>query len=103
MKKVLLNPDSANGGTPPKETQQQMNQRLIARNAELEGRIDKYETAEAQRAADEKIIVEKMAHGLSRQQAINVIHRQRDFDAGQEKKSKVQNRKSKVGFAASKA
>lgn len=85
MKKVLLNPDSASGGTSPKETQAQTIQRLTAENADLRGRLEKYETAEAQRAADEKIITEKMAHGLSRQQAINVIRRQRDFDAAQEK------------------
>lgn len=95
MKKILLTPDSANGGTPPKETLTQANQRLTAENADLRARLAKFETAEAQRAADEKIITEKMAHGLSRQQAINVIRRQREFNTTQEK-SKVRNPKSKV-------
>lgn len=99
MKKIQLSPDSTNGGTPPRETLQQANDRLTAENSELkaekeksEAELEKYKSAEAQRAADEKIIIEKMTHGLSRPQAMNVIQRQRDFDAAKEKsdKSKVQ-------------
>lgn len=85
MKRTLRTPDSATGGTQPKETEQQTIRRLTAHNAELQGQVDEYKIGEAQRAADEKIIVEKMAHGLSRQQAMNVIHRQREFDAAQDK------------------
>jgi hypothetical protein len=96
MKKVLLNPDSATSGTLPKETSQQTIQRLTAHNAELEAQLKEHETAEAQRAADEKIIVEKMAHGLSRQQAINVIHRQREFDEAAKPKSRTSKSKGKT-------
>jgi hypothetical protein len=95
MKKVVLTPDDASG-TPPKETQEQTIERVTAENAELKGQLKKYQTTEAQRAADEKIIVEKMTHGLSRQQAINVIRRQREFDAAGKDESKVQGPKSKV-------
>ena len=51
----------------------------------LQTRLDAFEKAEALRAADEKIIIEKMARGLSREQAVNVIQRQREFDAAREK------------------
>jgi hypothetical protein len=51
----------------------------------LQTRLDAFEKAEALRAADEKIIIEKMARGLSREQAVHVIQRQREFDAAREK------------------
>lgn len=106
MIKLNLNPDPpANGGSgaAAPETSQQTIDRFIARVSELEGQLEKYRTAEAQREADEKLIREKMAQGLSRPQAINVIQRQRAFDATSEK-SKVHppsrdamaNRKSKI-------
>jgi len=92
MKRTLPSPDSASA-TPLTETSRQTIQRLNADNAELKAQLKKHETAEARRAADEKIIVEKMTHGLSRQQAINVIHRQREFDA--EPKAKITTSKPK--------
>lgn len=61
----------------------------------LQTRLDAFEKAESQRAADEKVIVEKMARGLSREQAVHVIQRQREFDVGKDK-SKVQSLKSKA-------
>lgn len=51
----------------------------------LQTRLDAFEKAEAQRGADEKIIVEKMARGLSREQAVHVIQRQREFEAARDK------------------
>lgn len=47
----------------------------------LHGELAALKEADKQRAADEKIIAEKMLRGLSRQQAIQVIQRQREFDA----------------------
>jgi hypothetical protein len=81
MKKISPASDSAGSGTPLKETPQQTILRLTAHNAELEAQLKKHDTLKAQRDADEKVIAEKMAHGLSRHQAINVIRRQREFDA----------------------
>lgn len=112
MKKIQLSPDATSGGTPSKETQQQIIDRLTAEierltverselKAEVEkcqAKLAKYESADAQRAEDEKLIIEKMTHGLSRPQAINVIERQRNFDGAKEKsdKSKVPGTKSKA-------
>jgi hypothetical protein len=95
MKRTLLTPDAISA-TPLKETSQQTIQRLSAENAELKGQLKKYINAELKRTADEKIIVEKMAHGLSRQQAINVIHRQREFDTAPKAKITTSKPKSKV-------
>src|SRR5579871_2718153 len=96
MKRTLQTPDSAGEGNSTKETMQQANQRLIARNAELEAEVEKYKSAETKRDADEKIIVEKMANGLSRQQAINVIRRQREFDVAPKAKITTSKPKSKA-------
>jgi hypothetical protein len=58
---------------------------IVAAVQALQTRLDAFEKAEALRAADEKIIVEKMARGLSREQAVHVIQRQREFDAARDK------------------
>ena len=56
-------------------------QELETENAELRRQIAERDEADRQRAADEPVIVEKMARGLSREQAISTIKRQRKFDA----------------------
>ncbi len=58
---------------------------LEAENAELRRRIAEAQEAEQRRAADEKVITEKMEHGLSLQQAWNVIERQRQHEVTQAK------------------
>jgi len=57
------------------------NSRLNAQVKSLADELEALKAADAQRAADEKLITEKMARGLSRAQAIEVIKRQRTFDA----------------------
>jgi len=54
-----------------------------AENAALKARIAELESAKTQIAADEALIVAKMAKGLRREQARAVINRQREFDARQ--------------------
>jgi len=49
----------------------------------LQGRLNLLESTAAQAADDESQIAEKMAHGLSREQAAAVIRRQRAYDAVQ--------------------
>ena len=56
-------------------------QELETENAELRRRLAERDKADQQRAADEEIIAGKMARGLSREQAISTIKRQREFDA----------------------
>lgn len=70
-------------------------EQIVSAVQALQSRLDAFEKTEAQRAADEKIIVEKMARGLSREQAVHVIQRQREFDAAG-KQSRVQGPKSKM-------
>jgi hypothetical protein len=55
-------------------------QELEAENLELRGRLAEHDRVEKEPAADDLIIAEKMACGLSREQAVAVIQRQRDFD-----------------------
>jgi len=65
---------------------------IVAAVQALQTRLDAFEKTEAQRAADEKIIIEKMARGLSREQAVHVIQRQREFDVARDK-SKAESKK----------
>ncbi len=58
-----------------------LQEELQAENAELRRRLAAHEQAEAQREADEAVIGEKIRCGLTREQAIAVIRRQREFDA----------------------
>ena len=63
-----------------KETPQQTIDRLTAENAELTAKVESF-TAQAKQASEDEIIVrEKMAFGLTRDQALSVIKRQRHHD-----------------------
>jgi CHASE3 domain sensor protein len=57
------------------------NPELRRQIAELQRQIAERDARDHQRDADEEIITEKMRKGLNREQAIAVIHRQREFDA----------------------
>jgi hypothetical protein len=56
-------------------------QDLAAENAELRRQLAERDERDRQLAADEVVIAEKMLRGLSREQAIATIKRQREFDA----------------------
>ena len=62
---------------------------LAAQLAEANDKIAKYEAANAQRATDEAAIAQKTALGLSRDQAIAVIQRQKDHDQAEAAKTKA--------------
>ena len=57
-------------------------EKLTAELAAARRQIAEYEAKAAQTGADEIIVQEKMRHGLSREQALNVLHRQRAHDQG---------------------
>ncbi len=63
-----------------KETAAQTIERLTAELAAANKTIESFKAQAAQASADEVIIREKMSHGLTRDQAISVIHRQRAHD-----------------------
>jgi len=63
-----------------KETQQQTIDRLTGELAEANRKIAEFTAQKAQAGADEQIIAAKMAVGLTREQAVSVIRRQRQFD-----------------------
>ncbi len=65
--------------TKPAPTSDQIIAAQTAEITALKGRIAELEKAKAQTDADEKLIADKMRHGISRGQAINIIARQRDF------------------------
>ena len=90
---LLLIPDQQSGGENPKpETDAAKIKRLTAELAAAKRRIASYENADQERAAMEKIVAAKMALGLSREQALAVIERQKQFD----QTKPVQSPKSKV-------
>jgi hypothetical protein len=62
-----------------KETPGETIERLTAELATAKQTIANYETAKAMQSAEEKIITEKMAVGLTRTQAISVIKHQKAF------------------------
>ena len=62
---------------------------VFAAVAGLQTKVAELEAAKQQASADEKLIAEKQARGLTREQAIAVIQRQRAFDAAQPKAPKV--------------
>jgi len=64
-------------------------EQALAAVAALQTKVADLETAKQQASADEKLIAEKQARGLTREQAIAVIQRQRAFDAAQPKAPKV--------------
>ena len=92
MKKNLLSPDGADGGgsasalAPKAPTLQEQ---LDAANA----RISELTSQQQQTSETEKKIAEKMANGLTRQQAISVITRQAAYDASKVAKERT-SRKS---------
>jgi len=55
-------------------------EQVIAAVAALKESCDKAMAADAQRRKDESVIAEKIRHGLTREQAIAVIQRQREHD-----------------------
>ena len=80
MKKLLFIADPPAGGGGATETPAQTIARLTAELKIATDKIVSYEKADAQRTADEKVIAQKMSLGLSRDQAIAVIKRQKDHD-----------------------
>ena len=64
------------GGAPALPSVEELQKRLEAANA----RIADYQKADATRTAEEKLIAKKMAAGLTRDQAIAVIARQKAHD-----------------------
>jgi len=67
----------------PQETPAQTSERLRAELAAANQTIEAFKAQAAQASADEVIIREKMSHGLTRDQAVSVIHRQRAHDAAE--------------------
>ncbi|MGA2243810.1 MAG: hypothetical protein ABSH48_02330 [Verrucomicrobiota bacterium] len=63
-----------------KETAAQTIARLTDELAAANKTIESFKTQAAQASADEIIIREKMSHGLTRDQALAVIKRQRQHD-----------------------
>jgi len=63
-----------------KETPTQTIERLTTELAAANKTIESFKAQAAQASADEIVIREKMSHGLTRDQAINVIKRQRAHD-----------------------
>lgn len=74
MKQILLSPDPADGGKSEIDAMKKTIAELKAENAKLTG-------VAKQSVEDEKLIAEKVAMGLTRDQAIAVIKRQRDHGA----------------------
>jgi len=77
--------DASGGNGPAKETPEQIIARLTADNKALAAKVAVYEAAEAERTKEEQVIAEKIAAGLTREQAIAVIKRQKEHDAAVEK------------------
>lgn len=63
---------------------------LQAENAALQAKIKELTESKALQDADEKVINEKMAIGLTRNQAISVLRRQRAYDASDVGKIRAQ-------------
>ena len=75
---------------------------LAAENATLKARIAELEAQAKQNVADEKIIAEKMRHGLSREQALQVISRQRAYDTKKAAEAKLADEKKAAAPAPDK-
>ena len=78
---MKLAPDATTSGSQPPETPAQTIARLTAENTRLNTLIAGFEADKAQRAVDELAIAQKTALGLTREQAIQVIKRQKEYDA----------------------
>ena len=106
MKRILFIADPPPGGNgtdaPVKETPEQIIKRLQAENKALTERVNADEQADAQRAADELAITHKTKLGLSRDQAIAVIKRQREHDQALEEKRAARLPAIKAIIASSK-
>jgi hypothetical protein len=79
--RILLMPDTQTGaesGQP--ETDAAKLKRLTAELAAANRRLAACEAADQERAATEKQVAAKMAIGLSREQALAVIERQKQYD-----------------------
>ena len=81
-----------------KETPAQTIERLAAELAAANKTIETFKAQAAQASADEVIIREKMSHGLTRDQAVAVIKRQRAHD----ELEKAQAAKAKTAKAETK-
>ena len=88
-------PDTQTGTESGKpETDAAKIKRLTAELAAANRRLAAYETADQERAATEKIVAAKMAIGLTREQALAVIERQKQFD-----QTKAESGKANSGSA----
>ena len=65
------------------------NDQLKAQLATSNQTIESFKTQAAQASADEIVIREKMKHGLTREQAVSVIHRQRAHDELEKKQAEA--------------
>ena len=79
MNRIRYIADASGGGgkTPSAPTVAE----LLAETARLNGIINGLQAEKAKNSEREKLVVEKMSHGLSREQAIQVIKRQEEHDA----------------------
>lgn len=84
-----------------KETSAQSIERLKAELAEAKEQLNAYKARQALADADEVIIREKMSHGLSREQAVSVIRRQRAHDEWAKGQTKSASIKKPQGGGAS--
>jgi hypothetical protein len=87
--KNLLIADAATGGADAAKAEMPADTiaRLTAENRRLNALITGFEADTAQRAADELLIAQKTALGLTRDQAIAVIKRQREHDEAEKRKA----------------
>ena len=72
----------------PKEIAQQTIARLTAELAAANQQIAAFKAQQAQTSADEVVIREKISRGLTRDQALNVIKRQRAHDQAEPGRAK---------------
>lgn len=92
----LLSPEAqTETATAKPETDAAKIQRLTTELAAANRRLAAYETADQERAATEKIVAAKMALGLTREQALAVIERQKQFDQTKAESGKAKSRNAK--------
>ena len=93
---ILLNPEAqTETATGRPETDTARIKRLTAELAAANRRLAAYECADQERAATEKIVAAKTALGLSREQALAVIERQKQFDQTKAESGKAKSVTSK--------
>jgi len=81
--------------TPPAPTIES----LQAENAALRAQLASLGSSNAAQSADERVIVEKMAKGLTRAQAIAAVRRQKEYDATPEAKARAARVKNHLSKA----